>query len=174
MRRRLLSSILPSAKAVTRGPRLGFCLDFACVRMGASLECQVLSALPGFPMKCQMAAAAPGLEFPAQTLCKACRVHGAALRSSVFSPQSPRCPWMGSVPPLLCVCRAQGSAGIPFSWREPPSLPQQHRPQSLWHDGHGGKVEPGEEPEEKGEMPPWLLCAGTGSGSMGRGSNRFP
>lgn len=55
----MLSSILPSAKAITRGPRLGFCLDFACVRMGASLECQVLSTFPGFPVECQMAAGAP-------------------------------------------------------------------------------------------------------------------
>lgn len=29
------SCILPSAKAIKSGPGLGFCLDFACVRMGA-------------------------------------------------------------------------------------------------------------------------------------------
>lgn len=32
---RVGSCILPSAKATKSGPGLGFCLDFACVRMGA-------------------------------------------------------------------------------------------------------------------------------------------
>lgn len=159
MRRRLLSSLLPSAKAITRGPRLRFCLDFA-LRVGASLERQVLSTLPGFPVNpsSQIAAAAPGWNSLPQPCARPGRMHRAALGSSVLSSQSPRCPWMGSVPTLLCVHQAQGSEGIPFSWRESPSLPQQHRAQSLWSDGHGRKVEPGEEREEKGEMPPWLLC----------------
>lgn len=79
-------------------------------------------------------------------------------------PKALGAPGWAQCPLLVC---PSGLRRNSRSWREPPSLPEQHRAQSLWNEGHGRKVEPGEEPEEEGEMPPWLLHAGTGCGSTG-------
>lgn len=87
------SCILPSAKATRSGPGLGVCLDFAFVRWGPSLECQVLSTLPGFPletkvgMKCQMFAAALGWHSLPKPSARPGRMHRAALGNSVLNSQ---------------------------------------------------------------------------------------
>lgn len=119
-----------------------------------------MSTLPGFPletkfgMKCQIAAAAPGVEFPAQTFCRVCRMYRAALGSSpefpVLGSQTPQCPGLSSRhrgSPW-----GQGSQGIPF-WMESPSLPHQHRAQTLWNYGHGKKK------GRKGKCHPGSCCA---------------
>lgn len=146
-------------------PGLGFWLDFACGRMGPSLECQVLSTLPGFPletkpgMKCPIAAAAPGLEFPAQTFCKAGRdAQSCSGDSQRWDPKPLTalvCPW------------GQGSEGIPFSWIAPH---QGHRAPAITDTG--GRWSLVREREQKGKCHP--SSSATGSGSVGGGSSRFP
>lgn len=115
-------------------------------------------------MKFQLAAAAPGVEFSAQTCCKAWQ--DAQSCSGELCPQCPHCcvsirkaqkefPFPGSSPHHFHTSTGLSPSGITDSMEGRWSLVRSRRKKGKCHTGSSS-------------------ATGTGSGSVGRGSIRFP